>query len=777
MRIERVASSDWCVRIGIVLSACAWLGACGGSSTSAKDGAADASHDQLTFPEGQLDGLIPDGRVASLPAGSTVSGIVVSTADSSPVVGARVAFGGQLEGVQTDAQGRFTLTTQVETNLFIVALTAGHEDFYSGGVAVYVPTAAQRIALDPFKVVDDPSYEYKGAKTDKDVTPYCWHCHQPQVAPFLASTHASAARNPKLLDLYNGTISGISDASACAAAGGLWRRGQAPGETTAQDKCYLVTVASVLADLNPGVCGAAGQAACDDPSAPAAQRPTNAGPCADCHAAPTAAHAPGATNLNSIRGLIYKEGLTCDFCHKIDKVTANDAPGINGAITLRRPENPGPNGWGKPEIMFGPLTDVPMPIMGNIYRPQYRQSSYCSACHQWRARGIRPGDAALIDSAKWPDGLPIQDTYREWQGRPAWMPESWTCQSCHMPADDVETAAFPLGQMETTTGGAMGWRRPFGQVRSHAFLARQPALAPGAKEMANEPSRALLRKPIDVTVDAQRQGGELVVNVSLQNRGAGHSLPTGTPSRQLLLLVSASSQGTALQASGGVSIPEWTGTPLAATLASGGTAANTAQLTGTTLTLLDGRTFPAASVGQRVRFVAATGPWADYPGTDWFGDAARTPAEKGMPLLAPLGEATITAVNGSSATLDRALTIAVGSRLMLGAPAPTGTLTEDQELPTAALAGAAGWVFSKLLRDRDGSIAAPFFRAVDVVSDNRIPAGATAKTEHRFDSSAVTTPIDVVVTLLYRRYPWDRAQRRGWTVVDVVRQQKFSTVP
>jgi hypothetical protein len=101
----------------------------------------------------------------------------------------------------------------------------------------------------------------------------------------------------------------------------------------------------------------------------------------------------------------------------------------------------------------------------------------------------------------------------------------------------------------------------------------------------------------------------------------------------------------------------------------------------------------------------------------------------------------------------------------------------DQELPTQALAGTPGYVFAKVMVDKDDLRGVPFFRAVDIASDNRIPPGKTAITKHQFDaSSASGQSIEVRASLLYRRYPWQRATERGWQVVDVVRKQTTTTV-
>jgi hypothetical protein len=102
----------------------------------------------------------------------------------------------------------------------------------------------------------------------------------------------------------------------------------------------------------------------------------------------------------------------------------------------------------------------------------------------------------------------------------------------------------------------------------------------------------------------------------------------------------------------------------------------------------------------------------------------------------------------------------------------------DDELPVSPVGGAPGYAFGKLLRDRAGDLAVPFFRAIDVVSDNRLPAGKTATTRHVFDATAAAGgPVRVTVVLLYRKTPWPLAHERGWTAVDQVRLVRTVTTP
>ena len=685
----------------------------------------------------------PDVPVSSGPA---VRGKVTNGTEG--VAGAVVRFGGRQEHAVTDENGAFTLNLDGPPIDFgQIALTAGAPGYFSRGVAFVDSEQSQVIELDRIDLVDNPDYEYKSPDA-LDATPHCLHCHKEQTAEWSTSAHSQSARDPFLHDVYNGTALGFTDKVACEGAGGAWREGKGGIE-----KCYVGV--SVLEDLNPGACGNGAMPTCDSANAMI----TDAGPCADCHAPASDAHAPGATNINEVTGLGYEAGVHCDFCHKIANVSVNERPGVFGAIEVLRPGPPVIGGFANPEIMFGPYDDVILSVMGGTPQPQFRTSELCSGCHQWSEMGMRAGDKAFVDPVKWPNGIPIQDTYYEWSQSPSAV-ANLHCQNCHMPALDVKSSVTDLG-LPPDTNGVFGWPREYGQVRSHAFMARldeDPTYVPAP----GDPTRDSLRDPIDVVVDTTRTSNNLVISVALTNRGAGHSIPTGTPSRALIMTVQAMTEsGTRLPATDGYTVPLWTGALATGELAAPIVHAN--ELSGV---------FPTTiAPGDIVRFVLPSASYDDYPATRWFGDPARMPAEKGMEIHTPSAEAAVVAVQADKLTLDRTVSVPAGALYAVGSALVGGKV--DDESPIAALAGAPGYAFGKILADRDGVTNVAFWRSVDVVSDNRIPAGKTASTTHTFDASDATgAPVEVTVTLLYRKHPWWSARARGWDGVDVVRYSK-----
>src|SRR5207249_626765 len=111
-----------------------------------------------------------------------------------------------------------------------------------------------------------------------------------------------------------------------------------------------------------------------------------------------------------------------------------------------------------------------------------------------------------------PDGegggeLPVFTEYEEWQRAPQ-SGEGITCQACHMP-DAARQAA---------TGAP---------TRSHVSRHEIDA-APG-----------LRRRALGLRVEVSGTGRQLAVSTTVENRGAGHHVPTGLPWHAVVLRVRA----------------------------------------------------------------------------------------------------------------------------------------------------------------------------------------------------------------------------------------------
>ena len=129
----------------------------------------------------------------------------------------------------------------------------------------------------------------------------------------------------------------------------------------------------------------------------------------------------------------------------------------------------------------------------------------------------------------------VYNSFGEWEESDYSDPETGqTCQDCHM---------SPTGATMFALAEVGGVEHPTSDVASH--------------DMSIE---SLLDDALDMTVSTQREGNALVVSVQLTNRQTGHHVPTGSPLRQVVLLVEATTpSGTSLDLTDGPLLPDWAG--------------------------------------------------------------------------------------------------------------------------------------------------------------------------------------------------------------------------
>jgi hypothetical protein len=216
-------------------------------------------------------------------------------------------------------------------------------------------------------------------------------------------------------------------------------------------------------------------------------------------------------------------GVSCDVCHRIEDVdeTRPNFPGLYpGLVSFRRPANE------SEAVLYGALGDVSYWAdldMQSAYQPELR-AIVCAACHQ--DKNDPDGDSDYEED----NGIVSEPTYVEWLDSDYGDPASGQyadCVDCHMPATGAGAAsdlAGPLG-------------RPFGDVRSHRIEGT---------------TAEFLENAVTMTLEAEVVGDSLEVEVRVNNDQTGHHVPTGTPMRNMILLVEAvaESDGTPLTYTG-----------------------------------------------------------------------------------------------------------------------------------------------------------------------------------------------------------------------------------
>ena len=195
-------------------------------------------------------------------------------------------------------------------------------------------------------------------------------------------------------------------------------------------------------------------------------------------------HSPIAVQTGDL-ALVKKvswEGVTCDYCHSIRDVTlAGPNPKATVDYSL---------------VKSGPWKDLSSPAHGTVYSAVHTSSLICATCHEYRN----------------PLGFWVLTTYSEWS-KSAYGANNQNCQSCHM--YEVKGNVVDPRVQRTAEGG----------INLHQI--------PGSHSMQQ------LEKALRAQLSATHEGGRLQVVVEVTNRGAGHSVPTGSPMRQLILEVRA----------------------------------------------------------------------------------------------------------------------------------------------------------------------------------------------------------------------------------------------
>lgn len=240
--------------------------------------------------------------------------------------------------------------------------------------------------------------------------------------------------------------------------------------------------------------------------------PGSAGNCANCHVPALALRRPYDADPNQATG-VEREGVGCDLCHKVKQVEADLAGGRAGVLsmTFARP----PKGE---QIFFGSLDDV---YPGSdSFLPLYKDSRYCAGCHHGMFWGVL-----------------AYGEFAEWQASEA-AEKGIHCQGCHMKPDG-KTERFA----KASEGAIL--RRP-DTIPSHT--------SPGRNDLE------FMRSGIEAASTAVVEGDRLRVHVSLRNIVGGHHIPTGSPMRNMVLLVEARDPtGRFLELIDGERVPVWGG--------------------------------------------------------------------------------------------------------------------------------------------------------------------------------------------------------------------------
>jgi ssDNA-binding Zn-finger/Zn-ribbon topoisomerase 1 len=184
---------------------------------------------------------------------------------------------------------------------------------------------------------------------------------------------------------------------------------------------------------------------------------------------------------------VTREGVSCDFCHTVT------------AVHLDRRENrysvePGLVKRSVIEKTSSPAHEV-------AHSELHSTSEFCGGCH----------------NSSGPGGRPIMGTYDEWKNGP-YVVEGVQCQDCHM-----TLSAGRVVREEVQDSGT--------EIHLHSLIQDTDQL----------------RSALTVQIDrAARTFDRLQLDVVVENVGSGHMVPTGIPSREVVLTVNVEVGGRVL---------------------------------------------------------------------------------------------------------------------------------------------------------------------------------------------------------------------------------------
>ncbi len=201
--------------------------------------------------------------------------------------------------------------------------------------------------------------------------------------------------------------------------------------------------------------------------------------CLRCHAPMTMTN----RDYELVQG-VTREGVSCDFCHTVSGLApaGADVPYLFDVGPIKR----------------SILRKAASPAHDVAFSELHGTAEFCAGCHNY----VAPGGAAIMS------------TYDEWREGP-YAEEGKPCQTCHM----------VLGE---------------GRVVSEEVKASQADMH--LHDLIHDSNQ--LRDAMSVEIiGATRTGDDVDVRVRVANVGSGHKVPTGMPSREVVLTVTAEVDG------------------------------------------------------------------------------------------------------------------------------------------------------------------------------------------------------------------------------------------
>ena len=177
---------------------------------------------------------------------------------------------------------------------------------------------------------------------------------------------------------------------------------------------------------------------------------------------------------------VSKEGITCDFCHSVSGIDLDN---------FNQPYKVEPS-----KTKYGPHKNMESPVHITKATNFFRRSEFCAGCHELKGK----------------NGVNIISTYSEWKEGP-YSKKGIQCQNCHMPYGPGSIVDQNL---------------------------KKSVVKMNLHDVSGGHSVELLGKVAKVEIIELKKGdGTISAKVKVTNVKSGHKIPTGTPTRELILKV------------------------------------------------------------------------------------------------------------------------------------------------------------------------------------------------------------------------------------------------
>jgi nitrate/TMAO reductase-like tetraheme cytochrome c subunit len=214
--------------------------------------------------------------------------------------------------------------------------------------------------------------------------------------------------------------------------------------------------------------------------------------CLTCHSPTTRV-----TKDFNLTASISVEGVSCSFCHTVTGVE-------NNSYNFSQ-NNP----------MQGPYKDSKTDAHASAYSELHTKSEFCAGCH----------DFSIND-------VPISQTYTEWK-ESSYASEGKQCQDCHM--ETKTGAAAKNGTLREKVYQHFWYGGHAGQsLHLWNYSEQATSITYGGR------TNQFLQNVFQINSSIQRTGNRVRVTLNITNNNVGHMIPSGLPSRKVVLDFGAS---------------------------------------------------------------------------------------------------------------------------------------------------------------------------------------------------------------------------------------------